>query len=148
MKITRSQLRKILTESMSEEGSEDASMLNSLITSFDKDYIKQAAQLSADLNMSRDAFRDIVRYAIDEKLDATWQIGDTIASDIVGQLESIVQRFLGIGLADSELTVDNESTMVDAQMEFGFGLTGAVLNLISNYFTSIIMAIYDEALRE
>ena len=154
MKITRQQLRKLISESL--EGDEEIKVtdadiegIKGLIRTLEAENIKQAAFLAKSLNMKDEPYKALVQHTIAELIDSKWKIADDIASDVTSQIESIVGNHLGVSLynndlEDSMLYLENESKASDIHQSFQYGIVGSIINSIENYLVDMIIAIGNE----
>lgn len=152
MKITRKQLRKLISESL--EGDEeievtdaDVNKIKIFIRTLDAGNIKQAAFLAKSLKMKDEPYRALVQHTIAELIDSKWKIADQIESDVLEHIQKIVKNNLGMYLHNDESNVfyledDNKASALSER--FYVGVTGSIINYIENYLVETIIAIGDE----
>ncbi len=151
MKLTRKQLKKLISESLDSGEETDVTesnlaSLKNLISTLENQNIKQAASLCDALGVD---FKQLAQQTISELIDSKWKIADDIQSDVMSQIESIVSSQLGISifnydLQESEFYIENETIAVDIHQEFSFGVAGSIINHIENYLVEMIVAIGNE----
>ena len=152
MKITRKQLRKLISESLeSDEEIEvtdaDIDGIKGLIKTLDAENIKQAVFFAKSLKMKDESYRALVQHTIAELIDSKWKIADQIESDVLEHIQKIVKNNLGMYLHNDESNVfyledDNKASALSER--FYVGVAGSIINYIENYLVEIIIAIGDE----
>jgi len=145
MKITRKQLRRLISESLTgDNDSIDAASLEKikdLIKTLDNANIKQAESLCDALGVD---FKGLVKHTVTELIDSKWKIPDEIGSDVVEQIQKIVKKNLGFYLDNDEKNsfyLADENKATDISMEFYYGITGSIINYIETYIVDMITAI-------